>query len=161
MTSSELSRWSVLETMTTPTVCAGVTASYVLRRIAFRAGAFAPGIDESIFRELHASHHGRTLHGVERWLVELGYRVAYRRVVSPTAESIAWVNAGRGYRGAVVPISALRAVGLVVENEPSRDPELVVIDPSPRSTELRRELDADLGSAGRSFARCKVHDFAS
>jgi hypothetical protein len=160
VTSGEASRWSAIETLKTPTACAGATASYVLRRIAFRAGAFAPGIDECIFRELHAVQNGRTIDEVEHWLaertrslVQLGYRLSYRRIVSPTTELIAWVNAGRGYRGAGVPTShhvdVLRTVGLVIENEPSRDPELVLIDPWPRSTEIRRKPDADLEAAHR------------
>jgi hypothetical protein len=138
---SPLPKWSVLETIETSTACAGAAASYVLRRIAFRAGAFAPGIDEEVFRELHASDDGRTIDDVERWLAkrtpslfELGYRLRHRRVIYDATELVMWVNAGRGYRGAVVPDvggGVVHAVGLAIETEPAGDSKLVVIDPWP------------------------------
>lgn len=168
--SADVARWSAIATLETPTVCAGATASYVLRRIAFCAGAFAPGIDEAIFAELHTSDNGRTIDDVARWLAArtnalsaLGYRLQYRRVVSPTPKLLAWVNAGRGYRGAVLPTSycalhavsrelgdaVQHAVGIAIENEPSRDRELIAIDPWPRKGEHTRALPAELESAHR------------
>ena len=162
---SDLSRWSALATLETPTACAGATASYVLRRIAFRAGAFAPGIDEAIFGELHTPGNGRTIDDVEHWLVDrtsalfaLGYRLHYRRVVSPTPELLAWVHAGRGYRGAVIPTSyctlhpacaelgnaVQHAVGLAIDSD-----FVIAIDPWPRKSELRSNLPPALEPAHR------------
>lgn len=145
----------------TPTACAGAAASYVLRRIAYRAGALAPGIQEAIFRELYTSHRGATLGGVERWLVErepalhaLGYRVEHGRSASPTRELIAWLAAGRGYRGAVLATrydllhpgtaaasSIIHAVGLTVEGcEAGGEGALVAIDPWSGVIRTRGEL---------------------
>jgi hypothetical protein len=164
------SSWSTLETIETATACAGAAASYVLRRIAFHAGSFAPGIDESVFRELHTADAGRMIDDVQRWfathttaLFELGYRLCHRRVAFSTTELVTWVNAGRGYRGAVVPTSAMfgradvgdavaHAVGLAIETETLGDRELVVIDSWPRGGVVRATSHA-------GFARGQ-HDHA-
>src|SRR4051794_14640647 len=39
----------------THTACAGAATAYLLRRIAYRAGAYAPGIQEHMFHELNTS----------------------------------------------------------------------------------------------------------
>ena len=50
----------------TPTACPGAVTAYLLRRIAYRAGAYAPGIQEHIFHELHTSSEGATIERVQR-----------------------------------------------------------------------------------------------
>lgn len=99
----------------TPTACAGAVASYVLRRVAYRAGAYAPGIDDALFSELHTSERGRTIEDVQRWFVDrsrtlgdLGYRFEARRLAWSTSEVAAWIESGRGYRGAVLATSYAR-----------------------------------------------------
>ena len=94
----------------TSTACAGAATAYLLRRIAYRAGAYAPGIQEQIFHELHTTRDGSTIDRVHQWftarvssLHELGYRLQCRRVTTPTAAILDWVRAGRGYRGAMLP----------------------------------------------------------
>ena len=118
----------------TPTACPGAATAYLLRRIAYRAGAYAPGIQEQIFHEL-------------------GYRLQCRRVATPTAAILDWVKAGRGYRGAMLPTnfkkihpqpgaagnedkaddSVAHAVGVTMDrlDPKDRDEELVMIDPWP------------------------------
>ncbi|MBA3500659.1 MAG: hypothetical protein H0T65_09815, partial [Deltaproteobacteria bacterium] len=66
----------------TPNACPGAAPAYLLRRIAYRAGAYAPGIQEFMFHELNTSREGGTLEKVQRWfstrvssLHELGYRL--------------------------------------------------------------------------------------
>ena len=161
----------------TPTACAGAAASYVLRRIAYRAGAYAPGIHESIFHELHDARAGGALDDVERWfagrlaaLHELGYRLQSRRVTSPTDELLAWVEGGRGYRGALLATSyavlhppgspagdvgdvIVHAVGLTSEaREAGGAGELVLIDPWSRAAELRARVVPGLERARRARA---------
>ena len=65
----------------TATACPGATTAYLLRRIAYRAGAYAPGIQEFMFHELNTSREGGSLEKVQRWfssrvsmLHQLGYR---------------------------------------------------------------------------------------
>jgi hypothetical protein len=94
----------------TPTACAGAATAYLLRRIAYRAGAYAPGIQEAMFHELNTSRDGGSVEKVQRWfgarvsdLHELGYRLQSRRVIEQTAVIADWVRAGRGYRGAMLP----------------------------------------------------------
>ena len=47
--------------------CCGAATAYLLRRIAYRAGAYAPGIQELIFHELNTSREGGTIEKVQRW----------------------------------------------------------------------------------------------
>lgn len=142
----------------TPTACAGAATAYLLRRIAYRAGAYAPGIQEQIFHELHTSSEGGSIEKVQRWfavrvssLHELGYRLQCRRVATPTNAILEWVRAGRGYRGAMLPTSYKRlhpapgsagkdviddqvphAVGVTIDRlESTADEDLVMIDPWP------------------------------
>lgn len=142
----------------TPTACPGAATAYLLRRIAYRAGAYAPGIQEQIFHELHTSSEGGTIERVQRWfavrvssLHELGYRLQCRRVATPTGAILEWVRAGRGYRGAMLPTTYRRlhptpgsagkdvvddavphAVGVTIDRlESSADEDLVMIDPWP------------------------------
>src|SRR5688572_23610058 len=94
----------------TASACAGAATAYLLRRIAYRAGAYAPGIQEHMFHELHNQRDGGTLDRVQHWfatrvshLHSLGYRLNCRRVATPTPAILEWVKAGKGYRGAMVP----------------------------------------------------------
>jgi hypothetical protein len=141
----------------TPTACPGAATAYLLRRIAYRAGAYAPGIQESMFHELNTSREGGSLEKVQRWfstrvssLHELGYRLQCRRVATPTPAVLDWVRAGRGYRGAMIPTSYKKlhapgsagkdvldddvnhAVGVTIDRlEAKADEDLVMIDPWP------------------------------
>ena len=101
----------------TPTACAGAATAYLLRRIAYRAGAYAPGIQEHIFHELNTSREGGTIEKVQHWftgrvssLHELGYRLQCRRVATPTPAILDWVRAGRGYRGAMLPTTTASSI---------------------------------------------------
>ncbi len=156
----------------TPTACAGAATAYLLRRIAYRAGAYAPGIQEIIFHELNTSREGGNIEKVQRWfssrvssLHELGYRLQCRRVATPTSALLEWVKAGRGYRGAMLPTSfkklhpqpgaagnemadehVLHAVGVTMDriDPKDRDEDLVMIDPWP-------------GAVGDARDRGKLH----
>jgi hypothetical protein len=142
----------------TVNACCGAATAYLLRRIAYRAGAYAPGIQEHIFHELNTSREGGTIEKVQRWftsrtttLAELGYRLQCRRVAIPTPALLDWVRQGKGYRGAMTPTSFKRlhpkpgaggkdvlddnvyhAVGLTIDKlDPKSADELVMIDPWP------------------------------
>lgn len=142
----------------TSTACAGAVTAYLLRRIAYRAGAYAPGIQEQIFHELNTQREGGNLEKVQRWfggrvasLHELGYRLQCRRVATPTPALCDWVKAGRGYRGAMLPTTyrkihpvpgtagkdtvddaVVHAVGLTIDRlDPTNDEELMMLDPWP------------------------------
>lgn len=142
----------------TSTACAGAATAYLLRRIAYRAGAYAPGIQEIVFHELNTSREGGSIDKVQRWfsgrvstLHELGYRLQCRRVVTPTPAIVEWVRAGRGYRGAMLPTAytklhpepaaagadmipeaVVHAVGLTVDRVDQKGDEvMVMIDPWP------------------------------
>jgi hypothetical protein len=142
----------------TPSACCGAATAYLLRRIAYRAGAYAPGIQEQLFHELDTSRDGGSIDKVQRWfamrsdaLAALGYRLQCRRVATPTAAILQWVAAGRGYRGAMLPTAfktlhpipgaggsgtlddlVVHAVGITVDRlAPKADEALVMIDPWP------------------------------
>ena len=142
----------------TVSACPGAATAYLLRRIAYRAGAYAPGIQEHIFHELNTSREGGSIEKVQRWfasrvmnLNELGYRLQCRRVAIPTANLLDWVRQGRGYRGAMLPTTFKRlhprkgaagqdvvddnfyhAVGVTMDKlSPTGDDELAMIDPWP------------------------------
>lgn len=148
----------LVEVFHTPSACAGAATAYLLRRIAYRAGAYAPGIQEHIFHELNTTREGGSIEKVQRWfngrvssLHELGYRLQCRRVATPTAAILEWVRAGRGYRGAMLPTSYRKlhpvtettieeipdeatghAVGITIDRlNPKAEEDLVMIDPWP------------------------------
>jgi hypothetical protein len=152
------------------TACCGAATAYLLRRIAYRAGAYAPGIQEHVFHELNTAREGGTIESVQRWfasrvsmLHELGYRLQCRRVATATSALLAWVKAGKGYRGAMLPTefkklhpvpgsggqdvvddSVAHAVGVTIDRVDQDDEEeLVMIDPWP-------------GVKGGARDRCKV-----
>jgi hypothetical protein len=138
--------------------CCGAATAYLLRRIAYRAGAYAPGLQEQLFHELNTSRDGGTIETVQRWftgrvssLHELGYRLQCRRVATPTPAILEWVKQGKGYRGAMLPTSfkklhpqpgaagqdasedmTAHAVGVTIDRlETKGDEDLVMIDPWP------------------------------
>lgn len=142
----------------TSNACCGAATAYLLRRIAYRAGAYAPGIQEGMFHELNTSREGGTIEKVQHWfngrvssLHELGYRLQCRRVATPTSALLEWVKAGKGYRGAMLPTEFKRihpepgasgedlsgdmvahAVGVTIDRlDAKADEELVMIDPWP------------------------------
>jgi hypothetical protein len=142
----------------TPSACPGAATAYLLRRLAYRAGAYAPGIQEHIFHELNTTSEGGSIEKVQRWfagrvssLHELGYRLQCRRVATPTEAILEWIRAGRGYRGAMLPTNFKKlhpqpgaagkdvmedrvphAVGITIDRlETSAEEELVMIDPWP------------------------------
>ena len=142
----------------TPTACPGAAAAYLLRRIAYRAGAYAPGIQEHIFHELHTQRDGGSVERVQHWfagrvstLHQLGYRLQARRVATPTPAILDWVRSGRGYRGALLPTnykklhpipgsaggagpedSIVHAVGITIDRlDTAAEQDLVMIDPWP------------------------------
>jgi len=142
----------------TSNACCGASTAYLLRRIAYAAGAYAPGIQEHMFHELNTSQHGGTIEKVQRWfasrvgnLHELGYRLQSRRVALQTPALIDWVKAGKGYRGAMLPTeynkihpelgasgqdqkgeTVAHAVGLTVDRlDPKGTEDVVMIDPWP------------------------------
>ena len=141
----------------TPTACAGAATAYLLRRIAYRAGAYAPGIQEIVFHELNTVREGGSIEKVHRWftgrvssLHEIGYRLQCRRVATPTSAIVEWVNAGRGYRGSMLRTALKKihpqpgaageggdeivqhAVGITIDRlDAAKDEELVMIDPWP------------------------------
>jgi hypothetical protein len=148
----------VLPVFHTAHACAGSATAYILRRIAYRAGAYAPGIQEQMFHELNSGREGGSIEKVQRWfntrvsmLHQLGYRLQARRVATPTPTLLDWVRAGRGHRGAMLPTSFRRmhptpgaggkdnldesvahAVGITMENlDAKSDEDLVMIDAWP------------------------------
>jgi hypothetical protein len=142
----------------TQSACCGAATAHVLRRIAYRAGAYAPGIQEHMFHQLNAVRDGANLERVQRWFADnsstlqlLGYRLQCRRFATPTQQILDWVKAGRGYRGIMLPTafrelhpvpgeagqetddSAIwHAVGVTVDRlDPKGEDQLVMIDPWP------------------------------
>lgn len=131
--------------------CAGAATGFVLRRIAYRAGAYAPGIQEFLFHDLTTARSGRSLGAVSDWLgmygnqlQAMGYRLAGRRVIGHrTDEILGWVRDGRGFRGAILETGYRtmhpsetdecdHAVGVTVDRLDATGAEdLVMIDPWP------------------------------
>ena len=165
----------VIPVFHTSSACPGAATAYLLRRIAYRAGAYAPGIQEYVFFDLaNYSQAGGTIDAVQRWfgakvsdLQELGYRLNARRVAEPTPTILDWVKGGVGYRGAVIPTDFRRlhpqesepdinhAVAVTVDrHEPAADEDLIVVDPWP-GTKLRApdrtKVPASLEAAHRDF----------
>jgi hypothetical protein len=139
----------------TPTACAGAATMYVLRRVAYRAGAYAPGIHEHVFDELAETSNGDTIERVHGWfhdrssmLHSLGYALHCRRVAMPTSDVIGWIERGDGYRGATLATSysvlhptsnneidaaISHAIGVALENRRCGIPGVAAIDPWSRS----------------------------
>jgi hypothetical protein len=143
--------WPIIPVFRTPTACCGAAAAYILRRIAYRAGAYAPGIDDRIFCELHTWQDGRSIDHVLHWfdrrhamLGELGYRLKCRCVAMPLPALLTWIRQGVGYRGVVLASGGHEilehAVGVTFDRlERSADEDLVKIDPWPGSARDRVE----------------------
>ncbi len=162
----------------TASACCGAATAYLLRRIAYRAGAYAPGIQDFMFHELNTVREGGNIEKVQKWfnsrvtnLHELGYRLQCRRVATPTPAILEWVKAGRGYRGAMLPTdfqkihpevgaagkevpenAVAHAVGICVDRlDPKGDEDLVMIDPFPgiKGGQERATIHPALESAHR------------
>lgn len=138
--------------------CAGAATGYLVRRIAYRAGAYAPGLQEELFHEVTTPFAGRSLDAVQSWFVSrqgdlhnLGYRLHARRVVEKTPVVLEWVGAGKGLRGAVLSTSYRHlhpqsrddlnhAVGIAVDRlDPAAAEELMLVDPWPGFTNGARD----------------------
>jgi hypothetical protein len=161
----------------TMAACAGAVAGAVMRRIAYRAGAYAPGIQEFLWFGLATPSCGRTLEAVDGWLRgasgelhAMGYRLHGRRVLGErTGAVLEWVRDGKGYRGAVLTTDyrTLRpaeradsfdhAVGLVVEPAGGKV-ALVMLDPWPGAGADRGPVPPNLELAHRQ-ARYGVFAF--
>lgn len=160
----------------THTAGCGAATAFLLRRIAYRAGAYAPGIQELLFHELNLARDGSSVEKVQRWfwnrqsaLHELGYRLQCRRAAMPTPGLLDWVRLGRGYRGVMLATNYARlhapgsagecqddqvahAVGVTIDRlDPKGDEELVMIDPWPgiAGDRDRATLPAGLEAAHR------------
>ncbi len=132
----------------------------MMRRLASRAGAYAPGIQEHLFWQVSQRPLGMSLESVEGWLraesrtlSDLGYYIFARRIAAPTPDLSEWLQEGKGYRGAILAVDGRRlykgasksegdAVGLIVydptsgiadDNLPAetKDAGVVMIDPWP------------------------------
>jgi len=153
----------VLPVRHSSTACAGAVAGFLLRRIAYRAGAYAPGIQEFLWHELNSSTYGRSVDTVGTWMVThaqdlhgLGYRLLGRRVMGERTDAIlGWVREGKGYRGAILSTDYKRlhpvetdtdfehAVGIAVDRLDAKSAEdLVMIDPWPGTKNGARDRGA-------------------
>jgi hypothetical protein len=154
----------VLPVRHSSTACAGAVAGFLLRRIAYRAGAYAPGIQEFLWHELNSSAYGRSVDTVGTWMVthardlhDLGYRLLGRRVMGERTDAIlGWVREGKGYRGAILATEYKRlhpaetdagelehAVGVTIDRVDAKSAEdLVMIDPWPGTKNGARERGA-------------------
>jgi hypothetical protein len=138
--------------------CAGAATAFLVRRIAYRAGAYAPGLQEHLFHELTTRRAGGSLEAVQSWfssrqgdLHQLGYRVVARRVAERTPTILDWVAEGKGFRGAMLrthyqhlhptsPDEIPHAVGVTMDRVDAASPEgLVMIDPWPGIGDGSRE----------------------
>jgi hypothetical protein len=141
-----------IEVQHSETATAGAAGAYLLRRIAYRAGSYAPGIQEHLFFEMQG-YMGRSIDTVAEWFKrnvssfqEIGYRFSARRVAERTSGILAWVREGAGYRGAVIPASYRKlhpgatvatepttyAVGLGIDRlDGAAKDDLVLVDPWP------------------------------
>ena len=143
----------------TSNACCGAATAYLLRRIAYRAGAYAPGIQEQ--HVPRAQHVARRRHASRR--SSAGSTAACRRSTSSAIACSAaasrrrrraildWVKQGKGYRGAMLPTDfkklhpqpgaagedagddmVAHAVGVTIDRlEAKGDEDLVMIDPWP------------------------------
>jgi len=163
----------VLPLSHTPNACAGAAAGFVMRRIAFRAGAYAPGIQEFLFHQLATPSAGRSLEALSGWmhvhgndLHAMGYRLQARRALGHrTDEILSWVKDGHGFRGAVLateyrrlhptePSDMPHAVGVTVDRvDAKKGDTLIMVDPWPGTTNGatdRGALSPNLESAHRA-----------
>lgn len=103
---------TVVEIETTRVTCAGAATSFLLRRLGALSGAYAPGIQDQVLRELVTESEGGDLARVARWfagraaeLARLGNRIGARMVAIRTQVILDWVGEGHGHRGAVLVTS--------------------------------------------------------
>lgn len=141
---------TTIELDTSREVPAGSAMAFVCRTIALRAGAYAPGIHEHVFRDLDRREFGTDVDRLARWfaassaeLYRLGYRLGARRIAFRTGVVANWVEHGQGFRGAVLTTDGSRlheeikddephAVGiLTATNGKKKKPSLALVDPWP------------------------------
>jgi hypothetical protein len=152
----------VLPVPHTSTACAGAAAGVVMRRIAYRAGAYAPGIQEFLFHDLTTVGSGASIERVLAWMHQhggelhaMGYRLVCRMVTGQRTDAIlGWVKEGAGFRGAVLateyrrlhpsePSEVPHAVGVTLDRVDAKAPEtLVMVDPWPGTTNGARDRGA-------------------
>lgn len=142
----------VLPVTHSASACAGAATGFLLRRIAYKAGAYAPGIQEFLFHDLTTPAAGRSLDAVTAWMAQhtsdlhaMGYRVQARRVSGERTDAILqWVREGHGFRGALLSteygrlhpaegdVSVEHAVAVAVDklDDGGKD-DVVMIDPWP------------------------------
>ena len=101
----------VIPVETSRSACAGAVTAYLMRRVAARAGSYAPGIQEHLFFQLARRPVGTNLESVVSWmrdqggtLTGLGYYVLTRRLSAPTETLVSWIQGGNGYRAAVLAV---------------------------------------------------------
>jgi hypothetical protein len=164
----------------TEDACAGAVTGYLMKRIAYRAGAYAPGIQEAMFHDLNTTRSGYDLGRVQGWLggttdtfQKLGYRVYWRWTTEKSEPLAAWVRDGKGHRGVAMATTyevlhpdqkgrkgMLHAVGLAVDRlTPRSDEELVMIDPWPgvgAPDRARVVPNLDAARRDRGFAALKL-----
>lgn len=147
---------------TTRTACAGAAAAYGLKRIAGRAGSYAPGIDEGLFFELTRDGAGLDLARVAAWfatndakLSRLGYRIGVRLVAFRTEVLVPWVRDGGGFRAAVVATACqvlhpdagpTHASAIALVSDPKDAKRVRIVDPWPTPPQLR-DVPPNLGEA--------------
>ncbi len=154
--------------------CAGAATGFLIRRIAYKAGAYAPGIQEFLFHDLTTPGAGRSIDAVTSWMARhtsdlhaMGYRVQAQRVSGERTDTIlGWVREGQGFRGALLATeygrlhpaegdaSVDHAVGVVVDKGESGKDDLVMIDPWPGTKNGARDrgpLSPKLESAHRAL----------
>jgi hypothetical protein len=154
----------------------------LLRRLAARAGAYAPGIQEHLFYQVSQRPLGGSLESVEGWLrakggtlSDLGYYLLARRTAAPTADLSDWIHEGQGYRAAILGVDGRRlyngvtksegdAVGLALYDATSgiadddrpkdvADAALVMIDPFPGvPTFLAPPRSLDIAHGSQKYA---------
>ena len=105
----------VIPIESTRSSCAGTVAAFIMRRLASRAGAYAPGIQEHLFYQVSQRPLGISLESVEGWLrsksgtlTDLGYYIYARRIAAPTPDLAEWIQDGKGYRAAILSVDGRR-----------------------------------------------------
>lgn len=162
--------------------CSGAVTAYLMRRLAARAGAYAPGIQEHLFFQIGQRPIGANLDSLESWLrshggvlTDLGYYIMQRRIAAPTDALGEWVQDGKGYRAAVLSVDGRAlyngdtrsegdAVGLTLHDATSGiadgalpgdvpSESLVMIDPWPGVSRVARPpRSLDLAHRAHKYA---------
>ena len=161
--------------------CAGAVTGYMMRRIAYRAGAYAPGIQEAMFHDLTTNRSGYDLARVQNWLAatsdsfqKFGYRVYWKWTTEKSEVLAKWVRDGKGHRGVTLATTyevlhpdlpgykgMQHAVGLAYDRLTAKsDEELVLVDPWPgvgRPDRLPVPANLDAARRDRNFSALKLY----